>query len=90
MRTLLEFAHCPALQMGFRTWDPKDRSSDRRWDESVGQPAGMLAKLPWRREIDYRASGLVGPVARSGGVLMSLKFSTVLNSMLNSPKFCHR
>jgi hypothetical protein len=23
-------------------------------------------------------------------VLMSLKFSTVLNSMLNSPKFCHR
>jgi hypothetical protein len=26
----------------------------------------------------------------TGSLLMSLKFNTVLNSMLNSPKFCHR
>jgi hypothetical protein len=26
----------------------------------------------------------------AGSVFMSLKFNTVLNSMLNSPKFCHR
>jgi hypothetical protein len=36
---------------------------------------------------DYRLS-VVAAVAV--GVLMSLKFSTTLNSMLNSPKFCHR
>ena len=31
-----------------------------------------------------------GVVGFGASVLMSLKFSTVLNSMLNSPKFCHR
>ena len=30
------------------------------------------------------------PAGFGTSVLMSLKFSTVLNSRLNSPKFCHR
>ena len=30
------------------------------------------------------------PAGFAASVLMSLKFSSVLNSMLNSPKFCQR
>ena len=46
-----------------------------------GHPAGLLASaLP------------AGVCGACGGVslLMSLKFSTALNNMLNSPKFCQR
>ena len=35
-------------------------------------------------------AGAAVPDGFWGSILMSLKFRTVLNSRLNSPKFCHR
>ena len=55
---------------------------------------GLLADWQIRKDVKIvpfaEESFRQGVVSFGVSVLKSLKFSSVLNSMLNSPKFCHR
>ena len=93
MRTLYEGAHCP---LALRDLMRMDEAAIQYFGRLVD--FGRIGKNPGWRTIDHMPLAIshdqgfndVGGAGRSGGVLMSLKFNTVLNSMLNSPKFCHR
>ena len=57
---------------------PRRNRTSGEGQNGAGNPEGL------------RYCGAAVPDGFCASVLMSLKFSTVLNSMLNSPKFCQR
>ena len=76
--------------------DPRDADRALGWPRTPARPARAgVYSLTIRKNrsavfssVRYWAGAV--PAGFGTSVLMSLKFSTVLNSMLNSPKFCQR